>query len=93
MKQHHLGEATCLVEPGHPRAIPELVEHPDLAAEVIDIAMRGTTWLPNAGTGTNISQRAKWPSEEGHFVVRVNLLVALFESVRQRIRSFTPRAS
>jgi len=50
-----LSEASYLVKPGHPKAIPELISAGKLASELIEITMRSTEWSPGAGTGARVA--------------------------------------
>lgn len=50
-----LTSARYLVTPGDERAIPELSEHPESAARILDITLRKASWSATAGVGAKVS--------------------------------------
>lgn len=50
-----LSSARYLVTPGDGRAIPELTEHPERAAMILDATLRQASWSSSAGVGAKVS--------------------------------------
>lgn len=50
-----LSSAAYLLEPGHPKAIPELVSSPEQAGNLVELAMASTSWSQNAGIGARVA--------------------------------------
>lgn len=73
LKRHGLSDAAYLVDPRHPKAIPELVDAGDQVADLIDAAMKRASWSPGAGTGARVEYLRKHASETAEVLQKRNL--------------------